>query len=102
MVRVVLFGTAGGISVEIYPADRTYVGTDVYPDINGRDLLLSLAYVSEVVVEGLIDPRAELSREEEEEPVVEEEEVTQPLETPRRQPETQAEPRTDRDRKSVV
>lgn len=94
--RVEFFETAEGISVDIYLEERTYVGTDVYPDINGRDLLLSLAYVSEVVVEGLIDPRSEISREEEEEPVVEEEEVTQPLETPRRQPETQVEPRTDR------
>ena len=84
--RVEFFETAEGISVDIYLEERTYVGTDVYPDINGRDLLLSLAYVSEVVVEGLIDPRSEISREEEEEPVVEEEEVTQPLETPRRQP----------------
>src|SRR5690625_6348515 len=86
---------AEGLSGDIILEELTYVGTDVYHDINGRDLLLSLAYVSETVVEGLIDPRSEISREEEEELAVEEEEETQPLETPLREAETQAERRTD-------
>lgn len=91
--RVEFFATEEGISVDIHLEERAYFDTDVYPDVNGRDLLLSLAYISEAAAEGLIDPRSEISREEEEEPLVEEEGETQIIETPLRESETQAERR---------
>lgn len=78
--RVELFDTDGGISVDIHLADGALFGTDVYPDVNGQDLLLSLAHVSETVIRQLIVPGSEISRTEEE--IEEVEEEAEVIETP--------------------
>lgn len=79
--RVELFDIDGGVSIDIHLSDGALFDTDVYPDVNGNDLLLSLAYVSETVINQLIVPGSEISREEEEEEVAAEEE-TEVIETP--------------------
>lgn len=63
--RVELFEMEDGVSVDIHIAAGASFATDVYPDVNGRDLLLSLAYVSETAAEQLTEPGSEISRVEE-------------------------------------
>lgn len=86
VVRVDLFEISDGISVDIHLSDGASFDTDLYPDANGRDLLLSLPYISRTAAEQLVDPGSEISRVEDDvvaEEVEEEEEV---IETPVQQP----------------